>query len=197
MTSPSEKFYDRFTWVYPFVDFFLKPQKHKFFSKINEWPGGRLLEIGVGDGAHFKYYNTHEVVGVDTSTRMLARARKHQKNNIQLFQMNGEALLFPDASFDYVALAHVLAVVEHPETLLEEVHRVLKPNGKVFVLNHFTPDNWLKYVDRGLERSARLFHLKSVFHLSHLKTLEKFRLLDEFSAGMFSYFKIVIHEKKV
>ena len=139
MNSNSEKFYDRFTFFYPIIDLFLRPQKHKFFSTINTCSPGRLLEIGVGNGTNLKYYNTHEIIGIDTSRSMLNRARKHLKNNIQLFHMNGETLAFPNDAFDYVILSHVIAVVENPEKLLAEVHRVLKPNGKVFILNHFTP----------------------------------------------------------
>jgi phosphatidylethanolamine/phosphatidyl-N-methylethanolamine N-methyltransferase len=197
MTTHSEEFYDRLACLYPIIDLFLKPQKHKFFSKINSCPHGRLLEVGVGNGAHFKYYNTHEIIGIDTSRSMLAQAHKHLKENIQLLHMNGEALLFPNDAFDYVILSHVIAVAEDPEELLEEVYRVLKPNGKVFILNHFTPNNWLKYLDRAFEHTSRYFHFKSVFYISRLQKIEKFKLLNEFNAGLFSYFKILIYEKKL
>ena len=75
MSKTSEKFYDRFGFLYPVVDLFLKSSKQKFFLEINTYPHGRLLEIGVGNGAHFKYYKTHDVTGVDTSQGMLSRAR--------------------------------------------------------------------------------------------------------------------------
>jgi phosphatidylethanolamine/phosphatidyl-N-methylethanolamine N-methyltransferase len=197
MNNHSEKFYNRFTVLYPAVDLFLKPQKRKFFGKIDALPSGRLLEIGVGDGTHFKYYHAHDVVGIDTSRRMLDRAERRRTANIQLIHMNGEALLFPNEDFDYVVLSHVIAVVEDRQRLLEEVHRVLKPSGKVFILNHFTPDNWLKYVDRTAERLSRLLHFRSVFPESCLNETGKFKLLSEFNAGLFSYFKILVYEKNL
>jgi phosphatidylethanolamine/phosphatidyl-N-methylethanolamine N-methyltransferase len=197
MSNNSEKFYDRFTGLYPVIDFFLKPQKHKFFSMISKYPKGRLLEIGVGNGAHFKYYKTHEVTGIDTSHSMLTRARKHLKSNIKLFKMNGETLLFPNEVFDYVVLSHVIAVVDDPEKLLKEVHRVLKTNGKVFILNHMTPNNWLRNLDKIVENIAKLFYFKSLFHISGLHQIQKFKLLREYSAGLSSYFKIQIYEKSV
>jgi phosphatidylethanolamine/phosphatidyl-N-methylethanolamine N-methyltransferase len=197
MPKNSEKFYDRFTLLYPIVDLFLKPQKRKFFGKINSYPHGQLLEIGVGNGAHFEYYRNHEITGVDNSGSMLVRAGKHLKDNIQLHQMNGETLGFPEAAFDYVVLSHVIAVVADPEKLLKEVNRVLKPGGKIFILNHFTPDNCLKYLDKAFGRISPLFYFKSVFHISALRELEKFKLLKEFNAGMFSYFKILIYEKSL
>lgn len=197
MKNTSEKFYDRFTFLYPVIDLFLKAQKREFFRMINTYPSGRLLEIGVGNGDHFQYYSTHEIIGVDMSENMLARARKQLKDNIRLLRMNAGALAFPDEAFDYVTLSHVIAVVEDPEKVLEEARRVLKPGGKVFILNHFTPDNYLKYIDGAMETISRLFHFKSVFPMSSVRGLEKFKLLRAFGTDQFSYFKILVYEKSV
>ena len=196
MNNASEKFYDRVTPLYPFIDLFLKPQKRKFFNIINGYPHGRLLEIGVGNGSHLKYYSNHDITGIDTSERMLVKAGKRQKK-IQLLQMNGETLQFPSETFDYVILSHVIAVVEDRKKILKEVYRVLKPNGKVFILNHFTPDNWLRYLDICFEKICRLLHFKSVFHIAGVQNTKEFTPLFEINAGLFSYFKILIYEKKV
>jgi phosphatidylethanolamine/phosphatidyl-N-methylethanolamine N-methyltransferase len=197
MHKTSEKFYDQLTFFYPVIDLFLKPQKRKFFATINSYPYGRLLEIGVGNGSHLKYYVNHEITGVDTSGNMLARARSHQKDNIRLFHMNGEALRFPNETFDYVILSHVIAVVDDPEKVMDEVYRVLRPDGKVFILNHFTPHNWLRYLDIFFEKISWRLHFKSVFHITAIRKITKFTLLSEFNAGLFAYFKILIYEKKV
>jgi phosphatidylethanolamine/phosphatidyl-N-methylethanolamine N-methyltransferase len=197
MNKDSEKFYDRLSFLYPVIDLFIKPQKRKLFSMINNYPYGQLLEIGVGNGTHFKYYNTHKITGIDTSRSMLSRAHLHLKANIQIFHMNGERLSFPNETFDYVVLSHVIAVVKDPEKLLEEVRRVLKPNGKIFILNHFTPNNWLQYIDKAFKIISGLFFFKSVFHISALRELGNFNLQGEFNAGLFSYFKIQIYEKSL
>jgi phosphatidylethanolamine/phosphatidyl-N-methylethanolamine N-methyltransferase len=195
--NPSDKFYDRLAFLYPVVDLFLMPQKRIFFRKINEYPCGQLLEIGVGNGQHLKYYRTHKITAVDTSKQMLRKASAQAGADVVLLQMNGEALSFPDQAFDYVVLSHVITVVNDPEQVLKEVHRVLKPCGKIFILNHFTPNNWLGIIDRLFLRISKWFHFKSVFQTTSLGTLEKFTLLREFSAGIFSYFKILIYEKNL
>jgi phosphatidylethanolamine/phosphatidyl-N-methylethanolamine N-methyltransferase len=128
---------------------------------------------------------------------MLSLARRALKPNIRVVHMNGEALAFENDSFDYVVLSHVIAVVECPEKVIEEAYRVLKPKGKVFILNHFTPDNGLKYMDKAFGKMARLFHFNAVFPLSGLGSLKKFTLLHACNAGLFSYFKIRIYEKNV
>lgn len=197
MNAKSEKFYNQLTFMYPIIDVFLKLQKRKFFSTINSYPHGRLLEIGVGNGAHFKYYSTHKIIGIDTSSSMVIQARKRIKDNIQVLQMNGENLSFRNGVFDYVILSHVLAVVEDPENLLKEIYRVLKPGGKIFILNHFTPHNWLRYVDKIFSCISWIFHFKSVFHISDLRQIEKFKIVRSSNAGPFSYFKILIYEKSI
>src|SRR5688500_5992831 len=179
MSKAVESFYNKFSFFYPLVDVFLRPQKKVLLNEINSLPDGNLLEIGVGNGAHLQLYKKHKVVGIDTSAAMLAIAGKHNPNNAALLQMNGEALLFEDAQFDYVVLCHVIAVVDNPEQLLAEVFRVLKPNGRIFILNHFTPENWLKYIDHAFKFISRNFHFKSVFHLGEVKNISKFKLLKE------------------
>ena len=79
--------------------------------------------------------------------------------------MDGESLLFPDESFDYVVLSHVITVVDDPERLLKETYRVLKADGRVFILNHFTPNNWLKHLDKSFQAIAKIFHFQSVFYI--------------------------------
>jgi phosphatidylethanolamine/phosphatidyl-N-methylethanolamine N-methyltransferase len=193
----SSKFYDRISFFYPVIDVFLKSGKEKLFCNINTYPHGRLLEIGAGNGKHFKYYERHDVIGIDTSQKMLSSAREESKDNIHVIRMDGESLSFANEVFDYVVMSHVISVVDNPEKLLEEVHRVLKPTGKVFILNHFTPDNWLRYVDRSVQRIASLFHFKSVFTISGLSAIHKFKLFHEVNAAWWSYFKILIYEKNV
>jgi phosphatidylethanolamine/phosphatidyl-N-methylethanolamine N-methyltransferase len=73
---------------------------------------------------------------------MLNVAKKNSTGGIELFQMNGEQLEFPINSFDYVVLSHVIAVADQPEKLLSQCYNVLKSNGKLLILNHFTPNNW-------------------------------------------------------
>ena len=149
MSKKTAVFYNHFSFLYPVIDVILKPQKKVLFKELNNMPKGKLLEIGVGNGKHLSWYKKHKITGIDTSSAMLAIARKNQPEDVELFEMNGEALLFDDQFFDYVVLSHVIAVVDDAGQLLREVYRVLKPQGQVVILNHFTPDNWLRHFDHG------------------------------------------------
>lgn len=196
MSQRTERFYDRFSILYPLVDIFLKPQKKVLFNEVNQLPAGRVLEVGVGDGSHLALYQKHRVVGIDTSEAMLTVARKRGFPDVELLKMDGQTLRFDDASFDYVVLSHVIAVVDDPGQLLQEIGRVLKPGGRLFILNHFTPDNWLGYIDRGFAAFSKMFHFRSVFKMGDIAAIKAFDLLKETGFAPASYFKLLIYSKK-
>ena len=195
MGRQTDVFYDKFPFFYPLVDLVLKPQKKTLFSMLNGLPEGQLLEIGAGNGSHFKYYHKHQVTAIDTSAAMLTIARSNSRDNIRVLKMSGEALLFGETTFDYVVLSHVIAVVPDPEQLLNETLRVLKPGGQLFILNHFTPANCLKYVDRLFALVSKAFHFRSVFYIDQLETIKKYLLIKEVPFGPGAYFKLLIYKK--
>ena len=79
--------------------------------------------------------------------------------------------------------------------MISEVFRVLKPGGKLFILNHFTPDNALKYADKVFNPISKFLHFKSLFFQRDLNALQKFSMVEEESVGKLSYFKILILQK--
>jgi phosphatidylethanolamine/phosphatidyl-N-methylethanolamine N-methyltransferase len=195
MSNHTATFYNRISFLYPLIDIFLKPQKRMLCTEINKQPFGRLLEIGVGNGSHLHLYKQHQITGIDTSSKMLEIAQRRSPD-AKLLQMDGQALLFADHTFDYIVLSHVIAVVDNPEQLLAESYTVLKPNGKIFILNHFTPDNWLKYVDRSFGLISGRLHFRSVFSINDLAVIKKFDLEKEVRFGSLEYFKLLIYQKK-
>jgi phosphatidylethanolamine/phosphatidyl-N-methylethanolamine N-methyltransferase len=195
MAYSTGTFYNRIAILYPAINYFLKRQRRLLIHAVNCEVAGALLEIGIGNGSHLPLYNSHQITGIDISKAMLARAKRTNNTEVILLLMNGENLLFPEASFDYVVLSHVLAVAGDPEQLIAEVYKVLKPGGKLFILNHFTPRNWLRYVDRAFQPMSSLLHFKSSFYLHDIQALQRFSLLSETELGPGSYFKLVILNK--
>lgn len=122
----------------------------KMVEEINQC-AGRVLDVGVGTGAQLPYYGKHlEVVGIDLSSAMLARARarvkKYQLNHIQhLVEGDATKMNFPDQSFDVISAAFVMSVVPDPQAVLQEIDRVLKPQGEIFILNHFRHEKGLRW----------------------------------------------------
>jgi phosphatidylethanolamine/phosphatidyl-N-methylethanolamine N-methyltransferase len=168
-------FYDRFSFLYPVVDFFCAPGRRRLIAHINREPAGQLLEIGVGPGYHLPLYLNHTVTAIDCSARMVATSRRNSSAT-SVRKMDGEALEFPDASFDYVNLCHVLSVTARPENMLAEVHRVLRPGGRLFVLNHETPAHAWRHIDRALAPLSAWLRFRSWFRLKEIPGVSRFHL---------------------
>lgn len=192
MHYSTRAFYNQLSFLYPVINYFLKGQRKALIEEVNSAIPGKLLEIGIGNGSHIPLYTTHQIMGIDISEAMLNKAKRFKGNHIQLQLMNGEHLSFAEASFDYVVMSHVLAVTKNPDQLLGQVHKVLKPGGKLFILNHFTPSNWLRFVDWAFQPLSSLFHFRSSFYLHRIRGLQQFTLLKETEPGNSSYFKLLI-----
>lgn len=104
--------------------------------------GEQILDLGVGTGVTLPYYpdNVH-IVGLDLSRGMLKQAnrkiRKLGLNHVELVQGDAMHPPFADGSFDHILLTHVLSVVSDPVRLLNWCARLIKPAGRVVVVNHF------------------------------------------------------------
>ena len=195
MSHTTGNFYNRISFLYPVINYFLERQRRALIHEVNKSRPGRLLEIGVGNGSHLPLYRSHHITGIDISEAMLEKAKRFESDTVTLLLMDGENLLLPKSGFDYVVMSHVLAVANDPDKLLEQAHRVLKPGGKLFILNHFTPDNGLRYIDRVFQPFSRLFHFKSLFRLEDIHGLKRFSLVSYKGQGIGSYFMLLIYSK--
>ena len=108
--------------------------------------GTHILEVGVGTGANLSFYPQGlSLTGIDFSMGMLQKAAltaKEQRLEIDLQQMDIQDLKFPDASFDTVISTCVFCSVADPSLGLDEIHRVLRPNGRLIMLEHVRSDRW-------------------------------------------------------
>lgn len=192
----TSSFYDLISGFYPVIDLFLYARKKKIAGKINAFPAGELLEIGVGHGSMLPLYRQHNITGIDISRQMLAHAKKRKVHTPTVLQtMDGEQLLFPDNCFDYILLNHVLSVTDQPDRMITEAGRVLKKGGLLLIHNHFTPTHVLKYLDQFFAPLAPLFHFRSLFHLSSLPALQSLRLQYRQQSQPLGYYQFLIFSK--
>jgi ubiquinone/menaquinone biosynthesis C-methylase UbiE len=124
--------------------------------------GQRLLEVGCGIGTDLVRFakGGARVTGVDLAQTAIDLARKNfELNGVtpdELRVANGEALPFPDASFDVVYGHGVIQYTANAEHLIRECHRVLKPGGTgIFMV--YNRVSWLnamsKLTNVGLEHA--------------------------------------------
>ncbi len=106
------------------------------------------MATGTGDMAILacRLLDPNKVIGVDLSAEMLELGRKKIEKEgltkkIELLKGDGEAINFPDNSFDAVTVAFGVRNFENLDNGLRELLRVLKPGGKLVILE-FSKPNW-------------------------------------------------------
>jgi arsenite methyltransferase len=105
-------------------------------------PGERLLDVGCGPGFYCaelldEVGPSGSVVGVDGSAAMLALAARRcsGRDNAELHEADAVSLPVEDASFDGAICVQVLEYVADATAGLAELHRVLRPGGRVVVFD--------------------------------------------------------------
>jgi ubiquinone/menaquinone biosynthesis C-methylase UbiE len=95
---------------------------------------GDLLDIGCGTGLFVEKYLRHggTATGLDISAKMLGKARE-RCSCCEYIAGNGENLPFHDRSFDAISSLLVFSYVKHPEIMLAETCRVLRPGGGIAI----------------------------------------------------------------
>lgn len=120
--------------------------RRKVMRLVAQEPVENLLDVATGtaDLAILASKNVHHVIGVDISEGMLAHGRtKVAKRGLQervvLQRADSIDLPFADATFDAVTVAFGVRNFEELEKGIAEMRRVLKPTGRLFVLEFSKP----------------------------------------------------------
>lgn len=103
---------------------------------------GQVLDLGAGTGAALSHFRAAaKVTAAEPSAamreRLAARLGEAQVPvEVEVVDAVAEELPFPDDHFDAVVCALVLCTVPDPPRALAEIHRVLKPTGRLVFLEH-------------------------------------------------------------
>jgi phosphatidylethanolamine/phosphatidyl-N-methylethanolamine N-methyltransferase len=170
--------------------------------------GGKILEVGVGTGLSFHDYDaTSEITGIDLSAPMLAKARDKMASgrypfvkDVQL--MDAHRLTFADATFDCVVAQFVITLVVNPEQVLSECHRVVKPGGRLILVNHlYSEVGVAAAVERWAARHIRALGLRPEFPFARLQawaqTNKDANLVERRKVAPFGIYTLVCFERTV
>lgn len=127
-------------------------------------PQDRVLDVATGTGMvaqalHDRY--GCRVVGIDQSADMLARARARDGVYEALYEGRAERLPFPDESFDHLSFTYLLRYVDDPRATVAELARVVKPGGRIAMVEFGVPRGiwrplWWLYTRVGLPLLGRV-----------------------------------------
>ncbi|HEX5413458.1 MAG TPA: class I SAM-dependent methyltransferase [Terriglobia bacterium] len=119
---------------------FLKPQSEMLFLDVACGPGG--LVVAMAPGLRYAY-------GMDLTPEMLRQSRRFQAakqiGNAAFVRAEGEAIPYGDAAFDLVSCQYAFHHIPKPELVLQEMLRVTKPDGRMFVDDTLGPESDEKF----------------------------------------------------
>jgi len=129
--------------------------------------GHKVLDLAGGTGDFSLRFSPivgteGQVVLADINEAMLAVGRdriidKGANFNVDVAQVNAEALPFADDTFDCITIAYGLRNVTDKDAALRSMRRVLKPSGRVMVLEFSKPQN--EFVRKGYDAFSKLWPL--------------------------------------
>lgn len=103
---------------------------------------GQVLEIGMGSGINLSYYDpqrAHLIWGLEPSEGMRKKAQKNIEKSpidVKWLDLPGEKIPLPDNSVDTVLLTYTLCTIPDWQQALNQMRRVLKPDGKLLFCEH-------------------------------------------------------------
>ncbi len=165
--QPSQIFHPRFAAFYERYAR-LGPER-RLTDPLREATAGQaygvVLEVGAGTGLNFPWYHperVERVEAIEPDSAMLAYARERVKQAtvpISLTRASVETLPFADASFDSVVVTLVFCSVEDSAQGMQEIRRVLKPQGMLFLFEHVRSQSaWVaRLQDALVPLTTRLF----------------------------------------
>ena len=106
---------------------------------------GDVLEVGAGTGANLRYYRSDlpSLTLIEPEPAMLKRLQRAVRRDRPLaraLRAPAEDLPYDDNSFDSVVCTLVLCSVDDQPRALREMHRVLRPGGRLLVVEHVRSD---------------------------------------------------------
>ncbi|MEY3774129.1 MAG: hypothetical protein RLZZ129_909 [Verrucomicrobiota bacterium] len=140
--------------------------RHRLVRAMRLSQPTKVLDLATGSGdlafaISRNILSAKKIIGMDFCQPMLDEAEAKQKAakhgryvNVTFSQGDGLNLPLPDAAFDAVSIAFGLRNMADRHRSLSEIHRVLRPGGRLYVLEFSQPDRWF--------RPIYLFYLRHI-----------------------------------
>lgn len=151
---------------------FVEPMYDVIVDEIQKLESGRILDVGCGNGNLFSLLpdGKYELSGVDFSENMIVEAKMNCSNKATFSVADAEKLPFESDTFDIIVCNASFHHYIHPDTVLEEMHRVLKDGGKLLIGDPYMPtvvrsvmNVFIRFSDSGDYHIYGLDEMKKLF----------------------------------
>ncbi len=133
-----------YTLLAPIYDYIVKPAfvelRKKNLRQLNPVENEKILLTGIGTGLDIPWLpHGPRYTGIDLTPAMLERARQQigSRDDIELKIADAMQMPFADNHFDTIIMHLILAVVPDSQRALQEAQRVLRPGGRILILDKF------------------------------------------------------------
>jgi ubiquinone/menaquinone biosynthesis C-methylase UbiE len=142
-----------------------------------------FLDVGCGTGWAVLYAahllcDGGKAFGIDLSPKMIEKAKENGKEiaNAEFYVANAEEMPFDENFFDRIICTNSFHHYLHPDVVLAEIRRILKPGGRVFILDPVKDTPIMRLVNTVAKKiepeHVNLYNLKEIrtfFDVAHLK----------------------------
>lgn len=189
MSNRTRRFYDILAPFYAIIGLFLKKGIQRLEDQLMEGDHRQILDIGLGCSPGYLKKNFGKVVGVDISAKMIRR-----KSSLYHSIYHQDVMGMKDIEvYDAVVACYVVSVIP-TEALMEAILRMLRPQGKLYIVNHFTPQNFLGKIEKLLSGLASWFHFRLYFKPSMIP-MDGFTIVHQEKIGWLNSYETLVLQK--
>lgn len=186
-----------YTLIAPFYDLairgFSQGLRQRSLQRLGDVKGLSILLPGIGTGLDIPHLpQGADYIGLDLTPAMLKRAQTQIPAGLQMRLQTGDAMALPfeDNHFDCVIMHLILAVVPQPQQALAEAARVLKPGGRILVLDKFLQPDEAAWFKRAISPLlGRIATRTDVVFERLLEALPQLQLIHNDAAALAGWFR--------
>ncbi|MCL4396082.1 MAG: class I SAM-dependent methyltransferase [Chloroflexi bacterium] len=181
-------------------DYFRYMQK-RLIALVPLKPGICLLDIGCGTGWAVRYVarsldEQGEFYGIDLAPKMIERARENSRDydRVHFMSANVESMSFADDFFDVAICTNSFHHYPNPQTALYQIRRILKPGGRLYIMDVTTDGPLSRLLDR-VTAAREPEHVKFYSTAEYRSFFESARLKHVASQTILPPMKVHMAEK--